>query len=55
MYENDLVSNNNVCVRLKYLKKNNYSRGVSFGLFKNVINKMCKQIIYIQYICIKKI
>ena len=32
-----------------------YKKKISSGSFKKVINKMCLQIIYIQYICINRI
>ena len=32
-----------------------FCKKMSLGSFKNIINKMCSQIIYIWYICIKRI
>ena len=39
----------------KYLKPFNCEQKISSGSFKNVINKMCLQIMYIWYICINRI
>ena len=45
-----IIINRIICIRWKYLKPFNYVQKMRLGSFKNVIKKMCLQIIFDIYV-----